>query len=100
MKKYVLINGGNKMSNEKVIEQNENGTVTMAVEKPKWSLKKKLLIGGGVVAGLALGALALGLKKGSANAEDAEDFDGDDEIIDADVTDVTEIPDDTVVTVL
>ena len=50
------------------------------VGKPKWSLKKKLLIGGGVLAGLVLGAVALGTKKSAGGNDDqSEDFDYDDE---------------------
>jgi len=43
-----------------VIEETEE--VKTEVKKPKWSLKKKLLVGGGVVLGLVLGAIALGSK--------------------------------------
>ena len=73
-----------------VLEENEKMT---EVSKPKWSLKKKLLIGGGVLAGLVLGAVTLGSKKSVEPAEDlVEDSDDDDEVADTDVTDSEEIP--------
>jgi uncharacterized membrane protein YcjF (UPF0283 family) len=72
-----------------VLEENE----MTEVSKPKLSLKKKLLIGGGVLAGLVLGAVALGSRKSVEPAEDlVEDSDDDDEVADTDVTGSEEIP--------
>ena len=74
---------------EEVPVENE----TAEVSKPKWSLKKKLLIGGGVVAGLVLGVITLGCKKSDAPADDeAEDSDVNDVVADATVTDSDEAP--------
>ena len=71
-----------------VLEENE----MTEVSKPKLSLKKKLLIGGGVLAGLVLGAVALGSRKSVEPAEDlVEDSDDDDEVADMDVTGSEEI---------
>ena len=72
-----------------VLEENE----MTEVSKPKWSLKKKLLIGGGVLAGLVLGAVALGSRKSAEPADDlVEGSDEDDEVADTDVTGSEEIP--------
>lgn len=72
-----------------VLEENE----MTEVSKPKLSLKKKLLIGGGVLAGLVLGAVVLGSKKSVKPAENlVEDSDDDDEVADTDVTGSEEIP--------
>ena len=73
-----------------VLDQDE--CVVPEVVKPKWSLKKKLLIGGGILAGLVLGAVALGLKKSDKPTDDeAEETEDDYTVInpdtDADSTD-------------
>ena len=57
--------------------KSEDTASVTVVSKPKWSLKKKLLIGGGVVLGLVLGALALGTKT-SATADEVMPESGDD----------------------
>lgn len=64
---------------EEVEEENksEDTANVTVVSKPKWSLKKKLLIGGGVVLGLVLGALALGTKT-STTADEVMPESGDD----------------------
>lgn len=61
------------------IEENksEDTASVTVVSKPKWSWKKKLLIGGGVVLGLVLGALALGTTK-STTADEVMPESGDD----------------------
>jgi hypothetical protein len=41
---------------------------TIEVVKPKWTLKKKLIVGGGVLAALAAGAIALVIN-GKRNSE-------------------------------
>lgn len=53
--------------NEEVAETTE---ITVEAEKPKKSIKKKLLIAGGVVLGLILGAIALGAKNQKTIAEE------------------------------
>ena len=87
IKKLEVIDMENETRNE-VLEENE----TVEAGKPKWSLKKKLLIGGGVLAGLVLGAVALGNKKG-ADATDDQTEDSEDDNTDAtdDVEDTTVI---------
>ena len=63
---------------EKVVEEETVVETPMVVEetvkvgKPKWSLKKKLIVAGAAVAGLILGAVALSIKK-SPNASDDQD---------------------------
>ena len=89
IKKVRNIDTENIEREDGVLEENE----MTEVSKPKWSLKKKLLIGGGVLAGLVLGAFALGSKKSVEPTEDlVEDSDDDDEVADTDVTGSEEIP--------
>lgn len=74
------------IKNEKIVEIEEsnidseknNEEVTEMVIKPKWSLKKKLMLGGGVLAGLVLGAMALGSRKSTSDGVSV-DIDEDDE---------------------
>lgn len=88
IKKVRSIDMENIEREDGVLEENE----MTEVSKPKWSLKKKLLIGGGILAGLVLGAVALGSKKSVEPAEDLVDSDDDDEVADTDVTGSEEIP--------
>ena len=89
IKKVRNIDMENIETKDEVLEENE----MTEVSKPKWSLKKKLLIGGGVLAGLVLGAVALGSKKSVEPTEDqVEDSEDDDEVANADVTGSEEIP--------
>jgi len=74
---------------EEITEESE----TIEVSKPKWSLKKKLLIGGGILAGLALGAIALISKKSvETTDEQEEDSEDDDNVTDTDAPESEEIP--------
>lgn len=73
------------MENEEIgIDLNEEEADTeiiVEVEKPKKSIKKKLLIAGGVVIGLVLGAIVLGSKKqtiAEERLEESDDEDGED----------------------
>lgn len=71
IKKSEVINMENDEMREEILEETEVGG-------NKWSLKKKLLLGGGILAGLVIGAVALGRRKSANNDnEDAEDFDYD-----------------------
>jgi len=72
-------------SNEVLDKESETTTefVVMETSKPKWSWKKKLAVGGGIVLGLILGAVAtvLGTKPTDSYATvDDDDDDFDDEI--------------------
>ena len=61
---------------KEILEENE----TMEIGKTKWSLKKKLLIGCGILTGLVFGAIALGSKKGEKTTTDCgEELDNDTE---------------------
>ena len=52
----------------------------VSVGKPKWSLKKKLIVAGAAVATLILGAVALGLKNKTQNAGEGQvNLDGTEE---------------------
>lgn len=73
------------MENEEIgIDLNEEEADTeiiVEVEKPKKSIKKKLLIAGGVVIGLVLGAIVLGSKEqtiAEERLEESDDEDGED----------------------
>lgn len=65
---------------------------TIAEVKPRWSLKKKLAIGGAVIAGLLLGAFALGHKSSDDSDDncDAALTSGDEEIPDAVIEEICE----------
>lgn len=73
------------MENEEIgidLNEEEADTETIVeVEKPKKSIKKKLLIAGGVVIGLVLGAIVLGSKEqtiAEERLEESDDEDGED----------------------
>lgn len=86
--------GKKKVDNVKVMDENNETEVEVTVAKTKWSLKKKLMIGGGIFAGLVLGVIALGSKKGgNVDIDQAEDLDNDEEynITEEDVEDVETI---------
>ena len=71
IKKLEVINMENDEMREEILEETEVG-------ENKWSLKKKMLLGGGILAGLVIGAVALVSRKSANNDnEDAEDFDYD-----------------------
>jgi len=62
-------------------EEEADTEIIVEVEKPKKSIKKKLLIAGGVVIGLVLGAIVLGSKKqtiAEERLEESDDEDGED----------------------
>ncbi len=56
--------------------------------KEKWSLKKKLLLGGGVLGGIILGIFAYGKNTEYENDEDEEFEDGYEDYTDTDETDL------------
>lgn len=88
IKKSEVIEMENNNMDEEILEENE----MTKVGKPKWSLKKKLMIGGGIIAGLVLGAIALGSKKSVNTTDDqVEDSDNDDEEVTDDITVTEEI---------
>lgn len=66
MRKSEVIDMANNETEEGVLEEN----APAKVGKTKWSLKKKLLIGGGIVVGLVVGAVALGSKKTTKPEDD------------------------------
>lgn len=61
-------------TNEELNEEENEMNVT-----PKWSLQKKLMLGGGILAGLVLGAVALGSKKAKDTNEACCEFDENNE---------------------
>jgi len=73
------------MENEKIesedteseVLENKEAEETDMKKKPKWSLKKKLIVGGGVVLGLILGAVALGSKNKTTAEQLTEKTDDD-----------------------
>ena len=79
---------------EEVVGTPEVTEVTVEVAKPKMSLKKKLMIGGGVVVGLALGAAALFVKTAKPKIEEEGfsevEVEGEVEVEVAEVTPVVE----------
>lgn len=83
IRKSEVIDMEDYTTKDEILEENE----TTKVGKPKRSLKKKLLIGGGIVVGLILGAVALSSKKTVPAVDQIEDSDNDDE----EVTDVAEV---------
>lgn len=59
---------------EVIYDENEIGEEIREVNvKSKWSLKKKLMLGGGVLVGLVLGAVAFNRKKDNDIDDEAED---------------------------
>lgn len=61
----------NDMENENKINEEVGETTEEVMEvKTKMSLKKKLMIGGGVVLGLVLGAVALGSRKSKDDTDE------------------------------
>jgi len=66
-----------------VVETENNEIETEEVKvKTKMSLKKKLIIGGGVLAGLVIGAIALGSKKGDSTTISYDSSEDDVEVED------------------
>ena len=88
IRKSEVIDMEDYTTKDEILEENE----TTKVGKPKWSLKKKLLIGGGILAGLVLGAVALGTKKAVPADDQTEDLDNDDEEVSIEDTDSEKIP--------
>ena len=69
-------------------EEFDKNTAEVTEVKTKMSLKKKLMIGGGVVLGLVLGAVALGSQKGKNDSdEELDDYESESE---ADTDETTE----------
>ncbi len=65
---------------EETVETPVTEEVVVSVGKPKWSLKKKLIVAGAAVATLILGAVALGLKNKTQNAGEGQvNLDGTEE---------------------
>ena len=86
-----------ELENTNEVEVVELETAMEEVVKPKKSLKKKLMIAGGAVGGLILGALVLGCKKSNTTvsedqeeSEDCEESDTSEIVEDATSADTTE----------
>ena len=81
------------MANNETENEVYEETMTAKVGKPKWSLKKKLLIGGGIVGGLILGAVALGTSKKTKSENDQPaDYEDENEEVSNDEVVSEEIP--------
>lgn len=88
IRKSEVIDMEDYTTKDEILEENE----TTKVGKPKRSLKKKLLIGGGIVVGLILGAVALSIKKTAPADDQIEAFVSDDEEVNIEDTDSEKIP--------
>ena len=88
IRKSEVIDMANYETEDRVPEENEMA----AVGKTKKSLKKKILIGGGIVVGLILGAVALSIKKTVPAVDQIEDSENDDEEVSDEIPVSEEIP--------
>ena len=89
IRKSEVIDMANNETENEVYEE----TMTAKVGKTKWSLKKKLLIGGGIVGGLILGAVALGTsKKTKPENDQPADYEDENEEVSNDEVVSEEIP--------
>jgi len=82
----------NDMDNFEEMNEISEENETAVVVKPKWSLKKKMMIGGGIFAGLILGAVALGFKKAKPEVESEVESEEDNDENNNDESDSAEIP--------